>query len=227
MNWYAIRTAPGAQMPQREYWAEPSVSAIAGRPRGKGYRIRSSVNPTKSAVELALDAAGVVHYMPAEYSAVRNRQKKGVYEVRRFAMLKGYAFVSEIETDEDWARVLYAAGVQGAVCNAGEPFPISSMDIHRLRMYEANSRMEAEAKAKRLSTNEARDMRKEKKKAARSARRKLFPGKSVRLIWGDKIGREATVAGWKDDEHVRVLLGQLEAADAPIVVPYEFLKAAE
>lgn len=227
MTWYAIRTAPGAQMPRREYWAEPLPSAIKGEHRGKGYRIASSTNPERSAVETALENAGFTFYMPAEFTAVRNRRSKGLYEVRRFALLKGYVFVTEVASDQDWSRLLSLPGVLGMVSSGDKPFPIDDLDIFRLRMFEVNSRAEATARAARLTTIEAREGRKDRKKAAKAARRKLFPGKPVRLIWGDKVGREATVAAWHDEEHVRVLVEQLDAVGESVTVPYDFLRAAE
>ena len=46
-TWYAVRTAPGAQMPQREYIVEKLIDEN-GKPRGKkGYRIVPSLNPNK------------------------------------------------------------------------------------------------------------------------------------------------------------------------------------
>ena len=53
MTWNAIRTSPGAQMPQREF-------AVQTTSRGKGYRIVPSLNPNQSAVERALADAGFV-----------------------------------------------------------------------------------------------------------------------------------------------------------------------
>jgi len=221
VNWFAITTMPGAQLPQREYWAETT-----GPGRGKGYRIVSSTNPERSAVELALEGAGFTFYMPAEYAAVRNRHRKGVYELRRFALLKGYAFVTEIEEDDQWSRLLNTPGVRSVIMCDGRPFPISAIDIFRLRMFEANSRAAAETRARNLTRNEARDGRKNSKKAAKAARQKLFPGRSVKILWGDKVGRDATVAAWHDEEHVRVMIDQLDAAAEAVTLPYEFLRAA-
>lgn len=219
MTWYAIRTAPGSQQPKREYWPETAEGSK------KGYRIVSGVASDYSAVELALKDAGFTYYMPAEFSVVRNRHKSGLYELRRFALMKGYLFVCEL-TDGDWSRLSKIPGVQGVVANCGKPFAISPLDLFRLRMFEANSRREAEAKAASLCNAEERLIREHKKVASRGARKKLFPGREVKLIWGNKMGREATVQAWEDQENVRVLLGNLDAADETIVVPYEFLKAA-
>lgn len=222
MVWYAVRTKPGAQRPQREYWPEPT------RPdtRGGGYRIVSSVNPEQSAVELALERGGFTHYMPAEFDVVRNRRKKGLYEVRRFALLKGYLFVTGL-SDEDWPRLMSVNGIRGVVGNDGEAMPIGLSDIHRLRMYELSSRIAAKAKAHRLSIAEDRENRKDRRKAIKSAKRKLFPGRQVRLIWGEKVGHDAAVQAWRDQDQVRVLLRNLDASTETITVPYEFLKVHE
>lgn len=227
MKWFAIRTTPGAQMSQREYWHEPSASALKGQTRGKGYRIASSLNPERSAVELALEGAGFTYYMPVEFVAVRNRLRKGVYDLKRFALLKGYAFVTDITTDAQIAKLLKLPGVRSLVANEmGVPYPIPAWDIHRLRMFEQNSRAEATERARKLTLNETRDERKAKKNAARAARQKLFHGRQVKLLWGDKIGREATVQAWHDEEHVRVLVHALDAAPELSTVPYEYLRIA-
>jgi hypothetical protein len=44
-------------------------------------------------------------------------------------------------------------------------------------------------------------------------------------VWGDRIGREATVQAWEDEDKERVLLDSLEASET-ITVPFEYLKAA-
>lgn len=227
MTWYAIRTTPGSQAPRRERWVEPSASALKGQTRGKGYRIASSIDPERSAIEMALETAGIVHYMPAEFAAVRNRHRKGLYELRRYALIHGYAFVSEMEMDAQWARLLAIPGVKDVVMTAdGKPYPIDAMDIFRLRMFEAHSRAAAADLAKRLSAHEEREGRKAAKKAAKAARKKMFPGRAVRLIWGREVGRDATVTAWQGEEHVKVLVQKLDGADKTVTVPYGFLKSS-
>jgi len=224
MTWYAVRTLPGAQQPKREYWTESENED--GKPvrSKKGYRVVSGVASDHSAVELALEDAGFTHYMPVEFMAVRNRRKQGIYELRRFALLKGYLFV-EI-ADGDWMRLYDVSGIRGVVLNAGKPFSISALDLFRLRMYEQNSRAVAQAKADSLSKAGERLAREQRKAVVKGARKKLFPGREVKLIWGDKAGRDATVQAWEDQDNVRVLLNSLEAATETITVPFEFLKAA-
>jgi len=224
-QWFAIKTMPGFQTPNRERWSVPSVSAIDGHARGRGYTMASGLDPSRSKIEANLDAAGFIHYMPAEYRAVRNRQKAGVYELRRFALLKGYMFV-EIANDAGWYRLYDVVGVQGVVDNCGKPFAISPIDLFRLRMFEQNSKAAAKASAESLSKANERLQREKRNHVIRGARKKLFPGREVRLIWGDRIGRDATVQAWNDQDQVRVLLNNLEAAADTITVPFEFLKAA-
>lgn len=217
-TWYAVRTMPGAQQPKREYWAEDAPKTR------RGYRIRSAIASEHSAVELALTDAGFTFYMPAEFSVVRNRHKKGVYELRRFALFKGYIFV-EIH-DDDWWRLAEVPGIRGVVANCGKPFAIDVWrDLHRLRLFEINSRAAAEAKAASLNTAEQRLARETRKVVMRAAKKKLSPGRKVKLIWGDKIGREATVQAWEDAGQVRILLQSLEAAEETVSVPYEHLRA--
>lgn len=216
MTWYAIRVLPGFQAPHRLRWSEPNEC--------RGYQIASALDPNRSKVEANLDKAKFTHYMPAEYMAVRNRSKPGLYELRRFALLKGYMFVEL--ADEDWYRLYDVVGVHGVVENCGKPFAISAMDLFRLRMFEQHSKAAEAAKVESLAGAATRLEREKRKVVIRGARKKLFPGREVKLIWGDKIGREATVQGWNDQDQVRVLLSSLEAATETITVPYEFLKAA-
>jgi transcription antitermination factor NusG len=225
MTWYAIRTMPGFQSPHRERWPEPSASALKGQRRGKGYTLASAIDPSRSKIEANLNEAGLVFYMPAEYVAARNRSKPGLYELRRFALLKGYVFV-EMVTDEDWDRLYGVTGIHGVVGNCGKPFAISAIDLFRLRMFEQSSKASAHAKAESLSKANDRLAREKRKGIIRGARKKLFPGKEVKLIWGDKVGRDATVQAWDDQDQVKILLNSLEATTETITVPFEFLKAA-
>lgn len=225
-HWYAVRTKPGAQVPYRERWPESTASAIAGiRPRGKGYSIASSVNPEQSVIEAALEAEGIAYYMPAEFAVVRNRSRKGLYELRRFAMLKGYIFVGQLR-DRDWAALMDIRWVHGVVGNNGQPIVIDNFDMLKLRLFEKNLRFEAEKKAEAMSRKEDKIDRDKRKVIVRGARKKLFPSKPVRLIWGNNVGREATVQGWTDQDQVQVILSSLEAEPEVVTVPYEFLKAA-
>jgi transcription antitermination factor NusG len=223
-HWYAVRTMPGFQAPHRERWPEPNASALQGKQRGRGYIIASAITPDRSKIEANLDDAGFVHYMPAEYVAVRKRQKAGLYELRRFALLKGYIFVEL--ADRDWLRLYDVPGIRGVVENCGHPFAISTLDLFRLRMYEQNNRAVAQAKVDSLSKAGERIEREKRKGVIKGARKKLFPGREVKLIWGDKAGHDATVQAWEDQDQVRVLLSSLEAATETITVPFEFLKAA-
>lgn len=230
MTWYAIRTLPGAQVPQREYVVEKTAGED-GKSRGKGYRIAPSLNPHKSAVELALEDAGFTYYMPAEFAVVRNRHKKGLYETRRFPLLRGYVFVCEMQ-DGDWFRLLGTPehpgvpGIRGVVANNGRPFPISGMEMFKLRMYEAESRALAEQKARYMSGGEERLAREKRKIAARNARRKLHIGKEAKLIWGKHAGSTVKVKAWPEQDTVSVILQSLDAVSETITVPYEYLKVA-
>lgn len=224
MTWYAIRTMPGFQAPHRERWPVPSATALKGQARGRGYTIATELDHSRSKIEANLAEAHFTYYMPCEYMAVRNRKKAGLYELRRFALLKGYVFVEL--ADEDWFRLYDVLGVRGVVENCGQPFAISHLDMFRLRMYEQNSRAVAVAKAESLSKAGERLEREQRKGVIKGARKKLFPGREVKLIWGDKAGREATVQAWEDQDKVKLLLDNLESATETITVPFEFLKVA-
>jgi transcription antitermination factor NusG len=120
MTWYAVRTAPGSQMPKREYFAEKTRSP-------KGYRLAISLDPRMSAVERALSEAGFVYYMPAEKRLQRDRRKPFVWKTRRFALMVGYIFVRD---PESWRKLLDTPGVIGVVSDmAGNP---RGMELHEM-----------------------------------------------------------------------------------------------
>lgn len=127
-HWYAVRTVPGSQKPQREFEVEATRSK-------KGYRITPKLNPGISAVERSLSNAGFNHYMPAEKRLVRDRKHTDLWKPRRFALLVGYVFVLN---PSDFRKLEEVEGVSHVVKDAsGVPLRIDLMDILRLRQAEA------------------------------------------------------------------------------------------
>jgi len=153
-SWFAIRTVPGAQKPEREYAVERTRSA-------KGYRIVASLNPDVSAVERALSNNGFTHYMPAEKRLVRDRRHTDLWKPRRFALMVGYVFVHD---PHDWRLLAETSGVQEIVRDvSGNPYPIDLLDILRVRTAEA----EAEVIFDRQSLRARQDARKKARKDPR------------------------------------------------------------
>jgi hypothetical protein len=133
--WYAIRTAPGSQKPQREYIVEPTACRKDGRPVGKGYRITPSLDPRWSAIEKSLGDAGYTFYMPAEKRLVRDRRHTDLWKTRRFALMVGYVFVRGPFVRD---RLLEVPGVIGIVANAdGFPLAMHTSEILKVRAAEA------------------------------------------------------------------------------------------
>ena len=127
-HWYAVRTVPGSQKPQREYEVEATRSR-------KGYRITPKLNPGISAVERALTNAGFIHYMPAEKRLVRDRKHTDLWKPRRFALLVGYVFILN---PTDFRRLEDVDGVSHVVKDAGGvPLRIDLLDILQLRQAES------------------------------------------------------------------------------------------
>lgn len=154
MAWYAIRTVPGAQTPQREYLVEDTSGP-------KGYRVVPSLNPNYSAVELALSRAGYSYYMPAEKRLVRDRRHTDLWKVRRFALMVGYIFVRDIGSE---SAILDVPGVAGVVKGpSGRPLEIDLADILMVRA--------AEAAAEVVFDNQTRAARKKLRKNAKVDRR--------------------------------------------------------
>jgi transcription antitermination factor NusG len=128
MTWYAVKTKPGAQIPQREYAVETTRSS-------KGYRIVPSLDPKRSAIERALSDEGFVHYMPSEKRLIRDRRHAHLWKPRRVALLVGYIFVLD---PVDWRRLEDIPGVAGVLRSGdGKPLPVDIVDILTLRSIEA------------------------------------------------------------------------------------------
>lgn len=164
MTWYAVKTTPGSQKPQREY----AVEKIAGNRSKKGYRIIPSLNPNVSAVERALTLNGFSHYMPAEKRLIRDRRHTDLWKVRRFALMVGYIFVQD---PRDWELLKDTPGVDGVVATAGgDPYPIDILDIMAIRGAEA----ETEGEFDRQSVKARQNAR---KRAKRDPRLQMLIGK--------------------------------------------------
>lgn len=202
MTWYAIRTMPGAQMPQREYAVEETSLGADGRPRGKGYRIVPSLNPNMSAVERALSDAGFSYYMPVARRLIRDRRKPDLWKPRRFAMLLGYMFVRDVV---DFRALEETPGVAGTVRNAGVPVPILESDIELLRAEE-------EIAEQRL----AWDLQVRAERASRLTRHraeKKFPkGSMISVTKGPMEGFSGEVLGTDRAGRVKALVTMLNAA---------------
>lgn len=138
-NWYAVRTVPGSQKPQREFVTETTNSR-------KGYRIVPSLNPNYSAIELALSKAGFTYYMPAEKRLVRDRRRTDLFKTRRFALMVGYVFVRD---PPSFYALQQVPGVAGIVAIDGKPMPIRLLDILDLRGMEAEAEVEFDDQVKK------------------------------------------------------------------------------
>lgn len=216
MTWHAIRTLPGAQMPQREYQVEPTEAALNGHSNGKGYRIVPSLNPKMSAVERSLWDAGYRFYMPCEFKVIRNRSKTNSFTVRRFAMLQGYVFVAGVE---DWLTLRNLPGVAGIVAIDGEPLPIHIADIVKLRAHEAASEAKADREVAKMNSAAKASVVKAADKALKHAKRHFNPGQRVKVIWGPAAGHEAVIEGW-DAQQIKARLDEAET----VLVPFEHVK---
>lgn len=206
MTWIAIRTAPGAQMPQREYAVESTTLGKDGRPRGKGYRIVPSLNPSVSAVERALTDEGFAHYMPVERKVIRDRRKTNHWTTRRFPLLRGYVFVSNVV---DFRKLEETPGVAGIIGINGKPLHIPAGDIAILRNAELRD-------AERVE-RELAELRERAQRLTHSKARSKFPtGSRVQvtkgLIGGDP-GRLilATVVTADRDGRLKAIVDGLDA----------------
>lgn len=198
-QWHAIRTAPGAQQPQRVYEVQPNEPGKDGKPRGKGYRIVPSLNPNQSAVERALDNNGFEHYMPVERRLLRDRTKTDVWKSRRFPLLVGYMFVRGVT---DWPLLCETPGVAGIIGTCGVPMPVSEKDIDMLRAKEAEAEERLLYEIERRAQMAARVTRKKAKS--------LFPsGSAVSITKGHATGRMGYIIGADRDGKLKLFLDGL------------------
>lgn len=206
-------------MPQREYATEPTSLGADGKPRGKGYRIVTSLNPNVSAVERSLDDARIVHYMPCETRVIRNRDKTRTFTTRRFALLPGYIFVANIQ---DWLALDGVPGVTGYLRNSdGSPLGMSVLDILTLRTIEAKSEADAQAELHKLNMGAIAAARKTAQKALTAAKRQFYAGVRVKALWGAHAGREAVIQGWTDDQKLKAIIEGLESHE---VLPFDAVR---
>ena len=149
--WYAIRTIPGAQKPQREYQVELTSANKNGDRRGKGYRIVPSLNPNMSAIERSLERAGFEFWMPAEKRLVRDRRHTDLWKVRRFALMVGYVFVKD---PKDFDKLRDVPGVAGVVTGQdGNALAIDFLDILAVRAAEAEADVEFDRRSRMARQN--------------------------------------------------------------------------
>lgn len=150
-DWYAVRTAPGSQKPQREYAVETTSPGKDGKPRGKGYRIVPSLNPNMSAIERSLADAGFEFWMPAEKRLVRDRRHTDLWKVRRFALMVGYVFVRD---PADFGKLASVPGVSGVVSDGyGRPLAIDFLDVLAVRAAEAEADVEFDRRSRMARQN--------------------------------------------------------------------------
>ncbi len=199
MTWYAIRTSPGAQMPQREFVVEDSPKSR------KGYRIVPSLNPNVSAVERALTDAGFHHYMPVERRLVRDKKKLGLWKPRRFPLLLGYAFVEDVT---DFRKLEDTPGVSDIVKVHGVPYRMPINDIATLRQIEAECEERAERQRRILEEKASRLTR--KKSAA------MFPSGSRVLVNVRGDHKMGTVSGLGRDGRLRAIVDGLREISVPV-----------
>lgn len=145
-NWFAVRTEPGSQKPQREYSVEPTAADKKGKRRGKGYRIIHNLNVNMSAIERSLVDSGFECWMPAEKRLVRDRRHTDLWKVRRFALMVGYVFVKD---PEDFGKLAAVPGVSGVVSDGcGRPLAIDFLDILAVRSAEAEADVEFDRRSR-------------------------------------------------------------------------------
>lgn len=216
MTWFAVRTKPGSQMPQRTYEVETTRSV-------KGYRLVPSLDPNMSAVEVSLKRGGFSFYMPADMRVVRDRKKTNVWTKRRFALLLGYVFIDDTENAINWRKLEdETPGIERAVRCAGKPMAILDSEMELLRQMEAES---AETAEKKLRFFEEQATLKSQTRRMTSSK---FPaGTLVRITKGPAQDKHGHVTGLSRDGRLKLLVQKLEMSVPFDSVEHDYSEAAE
>jgi len=216
MTWYAVRTKPGSQMPQRTYEVETTRSV-------KGYRLVPSLDPNISAVEISLKRGGFTYYMPADLRVTRDRKKTNVWTTRRFALLLGYVFVNDTQQAIDWPKLEdKTPGIERVVRCAGKPMSILESEMELLRAMEAESAEIAEKKLRFFEEQAAL-----KNHTRRMTAGKFPMGSLVRITKGPAQDKYGHVTGLARDGRLKLLVQKLEMAVPFDAVEHDFTEAAE
>ncbi|RTL63545.1 MAG: hypothetical protein EKK41_23190 [Hyphomicrobiales bacterium] len=216
MTWFAARTKPGAQMPQRTYEVETTRSV-------KGYRLVPSLDPNMSAVEVSLKRGGFSFYMPADMRVVRDRKKTNVWTIRRFALLLGYVFVNDEARAIDWRKLEdETPGIEKVVRCAGKPLAILESEMDVLREKEAYL---ADRAAKILVVFQERAAAKGHTRRMTSSK---FPvGSKVVITKGLARDKTGQVTGLDRDGRLKLLVQKLEMSVPFDSVELDYTEAAE
>jgi transcription antitermination factor NusG len=201
--WYAIRTMPGAQLPQREYVRDRQYDEQGNLIRVG--RLVPSLNPNISAVERALKDAGFSHYMPVERRLIRDRVKADLWKPRRFPLLQGYAFVENVF---DCAKLERTPGVAEIVRVRGKPYSMPVQDIATLREIEAECDLRLQAQQWAMAEKAKRLTR--KKSAA------MFPSGSRVMVSVRGDHKMGTISGVGRDGRLKAILDGLREVSVPV-----------
>jgi len=216
MTWYAVRTKPGSQMPQRVYEVETTRSV-------KGYRLVPSLDPNISAVEISLKRNGFSFYMPADIRVIRDRKKTNVWTKRRFALLLGYVFVDDSLKPIDWEKLEEKTpGIEKVVRSAGVPIPILKSEMQLLHEMEAQSAEIAEKKVRFFQEQAAL-----KSQTRRMTSSKFPVGSKVVITKGIAQMKTGEVIGSDREGRLKLLVQKLEMSVPFDAVEHDYSEAAE
>lgn len=195
MAWYAIRIAPGAARQNMRFRAHVG-------PRG-GHRLDRYPDGTdRTAIEAALDEAGIEHYLPTEQREVLNRKKANTFDLRRFPLIPGYCFVLN---PPNFMCLDAIPGVIGVLGIQGRPMPIHPRAIAMLQ--------NAEAENAALIEQQRQKRREAEKKLTRARAAKLYPiGSKIKVtskVLGVVDARITSVTGRKTVKAVAEFLNGL------------------
>ncbi|PHP66537.1 hypothetical protein CSC94_12660 [Zhengella mangrovi] len=171
-------------------------------PRG-GFRLeRYSDETERTAIEAALDDAGIEHYLPTEKREIRQRAHTNKFKDVRHPLIPGYCFV---RNPPDFMCFDSIPGVIGVLGIRGEPSIIHPQAIAMLKNAEAeNAELLEKQKQKR---HEAQ------KKLTRARASQLYPVGSRIKVQSDLLGivdaRITSVTGRKTVKAVAEFLNGL------------------
>ncbi len=166
----------------------------------------SQIGVFTSTVERHLKERGFAFYMPSETRLIRDRRKANLWKERRFPIIPGYVFLSDVR---DFKRLEETAGIINVIRFEGIPFPMPERDIDELKRIEA----ECEASFQREASRRAFAA----SKMTRGKAKHLFPsGSHVMITAGPLRHTLAYVTGTDRGGRIKLITDKLRALSVSV-----------
>lgn len=200
MTWYAITISPSSMHISKHI-------RLQRGPRGGLKRI-AMYDDAFFQIERDLAAEGFNSFVPSETKIIRDR-KNGGHILKRFPMLRGYAFV---KNPHDWMALTGIAGVQGVLGSGNTPLRIQDADIAVMRLAQEDSRQQRQQEQSALAARH--------KRLTRTAARAALPrGMQIEIDHpqlGIRLATVESATGRGTVKAIAEFLGGLVTVEVPV-----------